>query len=371
MGKRAPLRTADTQEEALALKRQLEAERAAGRDPSRKAETVGELLDAYLETGEAQGWRGSTIMSRRRSARHIRGQIGAVKITEVTHEVVQRVANSLSLRTGPTAVDEALECLRAAYEAVVPDRVGRNPVDFKKLVLRAHTPAERQPLEDDQLRALLAAGDDADARGRYVRYGIAWWLIGLLGLRRGEACGVSWRDVSWERGELRIRQQMALDAEGAYNLGPIKTPAGVRVLPLGPRLLARLRLEWEAGASERRRPTWKEHGIILTHEDGSPVRPDFLNHVLNRICAEDGLPHAHPHLLRHTVATILDEEGYSETVIASVLGHGKNSGTAREGRGPAATLRYIHARDKAKRNAVLTIEQRILGAAAEAAKEAE
>jgi integrase len=350
-GKR-PRRKAASEAEALLALRELHAERAAGRDPSRKAETVGELLDAYIETIEAQGRRGATLQSYRRSIEHIRGQIGAMKITAVTHETVQRTANSLARETGPTAVREALERLRAAYEAVVPDRVARNPVNIKKLRLRQHTPAERQPLEDTQVRAILAAGDDADERGRYVRYGVAWWLIGLLGVRRGEACGLSWRDVNWERAELKVRQQMAPDADGGFALGLIKTPAGVRVLPLGPRLLARLRLEWEASQAERKRHGWKEHGLIVAHEDGTPVRPDFLNHALTLLCTEEALPHVHPHLLRHTVATLISEEGFSEAVIAAVLGHSKGSNVTR---------RYTHATDKAKRSAVLAAEARILG----------
>ena len=50
----------------------------------------------------------------------------------------------------------------------------------------------------------------------------------------------------------------------------------------------------------------------------------MLNDVLNRLKrTTDGMPHLHPHLLRHTCATLLSELGYSDAVIGAILGHSK------------------------------------------------
>jgi integrase len=87
--------------------------------------------------------------------------------------------------------------------------------------------------------------------------------------------------------------------------------------------------------------------------------PNYLNSVLRRQLKQTGGPHVHPHLLRHTCATAISEEGYSEAVIASVLGHDK---------GANVTRRYTHASERVKRRAVEAVESRILGAPAEGAK---
>lgn len=360
---RRPLRTADTEKEALAKLREMHAERAAGRDLSRRSETVEELMLDYLASLEGTV-RDATMMSYRNQVKHIIDRIGNVKIDALAPEAVQRVATAIARDHGPIIARLAMRRLYTAYENVVPERVARNPVNFKKLRLRMPAPKERRPLEDRQLRTVITLCDDAELLGYFARYGVGVWLMGLLGLRRGETCGVSWRDLDWDTGELHIRQQFAVSEQGGFAIGPIKTGNGVRLLRLGPRLLDRLRLHWETQQAERRLrgAAWIEHGFILANEDGTPVRPDYFGHVLRRISELGRLPHVHPHLLRHTVATIISEEGFSEAVIAGVLGHSK---------GGNVTRRYTHATERAKRNALLAVEGRVFGTAADARKEAQ
>lgn len=361
-GKR-PYRTADSQDEAVALLKRLEAERAAGRDLSRKAETVKELVQAHLDAVGGQQ-RPSTRKLAAGRSRHIIDAIGAMKIDQVSLETVQGLANKLIKTLSPAITRAILQMLHSAYEAVIPERVARNPVDWKRLKLRKSRPAERQPLDDDQLRALLAAADDQVARGANVRYAIFVWLAAFTGMRRGEIAGSTWRDVDWKKGELKVRTQVALAEDDTYQTGQeLKTPESVRAIPLGPRLLARLRQHWEMQQAERklRGVAWKEHGMIVCNEQGAPITDlNIFNNRLARLARAARLPHVFPHLLRHTCASLLDDEGYSEAVIASILGHRKRGGT---------TTRYTHALERGRRAAMVAIEARILGAA-EAAKEA-
>lgn len=360
---RRPVRTAATEGEALALLREMHAERAQGREVGRKAETVEDLLTFYLDNLSSTV-RSSTMLSYRRQVDNIIDKIGRVKIDALVLEGVQKLATALTRDHGPVAMRHALQRLKAAYELITPERVARNPVDLRRLKLRRVEQVERRPLDDAQVRAMLAAGDDAELMGHYSRYGPALWLMALLGLRRGEVCGASWRDLNWEKAELQVRQQFAPSLEGGFTLGPVKTAAGARVLPLGPRLLARLRAHWEMQQEERkaRGAAWKEHGFILAREHGEPVHPQAFGAMLRRLCHLTKLPHVHPHLLRHGCATMISEEGYSEAVIAGILGHGK---------GPSVTRRYTHATEKAKRNALISLEVRLLGEVAEDARAAQ
>lgn len=360
---RRPLRTADTEGDALALLRGMHAERAQGRDLSRKAETVKELLEDYLDALR-DTVRPATVLSYTRQIGHLIDTLGHVKIDALAPEAVQRTATTITRESGPTMARACLQRLRTAYERVVPERVVRNPVDTKRVKIARHTPADRRPLDDNEVRALLAVGDDVAMLGHYARYGIALWLMALLGLRRGEACGVSWRDLNWDKAELHIRQQMAPALDGGFALGPIKTASGVRVLPIGPYLLAQLRAHWDHQQAERklRGAAWAEHGRIVAQENGEPFQPDRLNTLLRRLQQiAPGTRHIHPHLLRHTLATLISEEGYSEAVIADILGHSK---------GGTVTRRYTHATEKAKRNAVIAAENRVFRAASEGKKEA-
>lgn len=353
-----------TKEDAERLLRQLHAEREAGRDHIARVETVAELL-ANLRAAGAATVRPSTASRQRRQDHHIVDRIGAMKIDEVTLDTVQSLANWLTTerRLGAGMVRTILGRLHAAYERVIPERVNRNPVAWKRLSLRKVRPAKRRPLEAEALRRLLNTGDDVEARGGEYRLAPAWWLMGLLGLRRGEVLGATWKDIDWRRGTLTVRQQYSQDGNNRYEFGPVKTEAGNRVLPVGPRLVERLRIHQAIQAQERLRrgKDWHKLDLIVCQGDGSPWHPTIVNRILSRVGRAAGIEHVHPHLLRHGVATLISEEGYSEAVIAGVLGHEKGGTTTRH---------YTHATDKAMRRAVEAIELTVLGSATEAGQEA-
>lgn len=352
-----------TKEDAERLLRQMHAEREAGRDLSRKADTVKELLDYAIDTAKSQVSPG-TVRSRRKKAEHITKRIGAIKIRDVTTETVQRLANDLA-GAGLSAgyVITILEQLSSAFQLIIPEKAAYNPVNWKKLKLRKAVKQERQPVDDLVVIAILEAADNVEARGGDARYAIAWWLAALLGLRRSELAALTWADVNWERAELTIRQAYVVDEEGGYELGSTKNRR-TRVLPIGPRLLARLRQHWTVQQQERLRHgrDWHKGDFILCNERGDPIdQITVYNRLLRRLCRDAKLPHTSPHQLRHSVATIISEAGYSEAVIASILGHEK---------GNNVTIRYTHAREKAKRNAVLSVELQLFGASGEVAREA-
>ena len=124
-------------------------------------------------------------------------------------------------------------------------------------------------------------------------------------------------------------------------------------------ICARLRAHWDMQQAERRhRGTARhEHGLVVCHEDGTPPSLDLLADQLTSLASSLRMPHLH--LLRHSVASLLDELGYSETIIGAILGH---TG------GGSPTRRYTHARSEAMRRAVDAVEQAIFGRSEQAAK---
>lgn len=360
---RRPRRKAGSEAEALDKLLELRAERAAGRDLSRKAETIAELLDYAIETVRPQIADG-TVISYRTRARHVTDRIGSMKIRDVSTETVQRLANDLAAADlSPVYVKGILEQLSSAFQLVIPEKTSFNPVNWKKLKLRKATRRERQPADDQVVAALLDAADDWEARGGDARYAVAWWIAGLLGLRRGELAALTWADLNWEKAELTVRSAYATSLAGGFKLDRTKNRQE-RVLPVGPRLLSRLRQHWTAQQQERLRAGrgWNKAGFMLCNERGEAIKQiTVYNRLLSRLCAAAKLPRTTPHQLRHTVATLISEEGYSEAVIAAILGHDK---------GGDVTRRYTHAREKAKRDAVLSVEGRILGPVASVAQEA-
>lgn len=350
---RRPRRKAHSAEEALELLKQLHAERLAGRDHFARIETVAQLMDSFVAGVETSEARPGTILSYRQIRQRVTSHIGNLLITAVEVATIKTLARKLRKTYHPAVVRTTLGRLYAAFESVIPEKISQNPVNWKKIKLPKGQQTIPEPIDYAVIPQLLAAADDSAARGAYARYSIAWWLAALLGLRRGEIAGLSWRDVNFEKAELKIRVQIAATLDGGFAPGPPKSSAGVRTIPIGPYLLARLRIHWEAAQTERRvRGTSRvEHGYLICQEDGSFLQPDMLNTDLNRLCRQAKLDHITPHQLRHTVATAISEEGFSESLIMDILGHDK---------GKSVTRRYIHATDKAKRRAIEAIEARFL-----------
>jgi integrase len=56
-------------------------------------------------------------------------------------------------------------------------------------------------------------------------------LLVLYGLRRGEVLGLRWQDIDTTAAVVRVRQQLQRLSDGLH-LGPVKTAAGSRDLPL-------------------------------------------------------------------------------------------------------------------------------------------
>jgi Phage integrase family len=64
-----------------------------------------------------------------------------------------------------------------------------------------------------------------------------------------------------------------------------------------------------------------DHALLLPRENGGPLDRHTVTRMLNRAGAAAGLPHLHPHQLRHTLATQAINRGMSLEAIAAMLGH--------------------------------------------------
>ena len=129
-------------------------------------------------------------------------------------------------------------------------------------------------------------------------------LLIVYGLRRGEVLGLSWNDVDFESNTFQVRQQL-LRVGHALQLGPVKTSASKRELPL-------LGIAREAFLSHEALRTlggpetvWTLHQLVFTSRTGAPVEPRNVARSFERIAQVAGLRRIRTHDLRHTTATLL------------------------------------------------------------------
>lgn len=80
-------------------------------------------------------------------------------------------------------------------------------------------------------------------------------LLLLHGLRRGEVLGLRWADSDLGGGEIRVRQQIGR-VNGELRVGPVKTNAGRRDLPMLPLAVDVFGIRHEAQAADREEQSW-------------------------------------------------------------------------------------------------------------------
>jgi integrase len=233
--------------------------------------------------------------------------------------------------------------LRAALnEALRRDRIGRNPAMLVK------TPSiiekEIEPFSVDEAQRILAA---AQGRRNGVRFAVAL----SLGLRRGEALALQWRDLdsAWhhgcdddcgkqakdcppahEKGTLTIRRAIQRhtwrhgrdDEEpcnpkrgadcprrhgGGLVVTDTKSRAGRRVMNVPAPLLAALRNHRTNQAMERERAVglWHPGDWMFTQPNGKPVDPRADHDEWKSLLKEAKVRDARLHDARHTAATML------------------------------------------------------------------
>ena len=120
---------------------------------------------------------------------------------------------------------------------------------------------------------------------------------------------------------LRVSEYTGLRADAVVLIGAgpwLHVPVGKlhedRYLPLHPQLVALI-------DEYRARYVPAGHPLLLPRENGRPLDRHTVTRMINRAGAAAGLPHIHPHQLRHTLATQAINRGMSLEAIAALLGH--------------------------------------------------
>ena len=177
-----------------------------------------------------------------------------------------------------------------------------NPAEGCALPRLEHREMKTLPVE--QLQSFLREAKDS---GVFELY----YLELVTGLRRGELLGLKWEDVDLERGDLRVRRQIArISGEGVE--APLKTKNAYRTLPLA---------EDTVDILEAQRKKTGDSPWVFPSPTGGPISPDSVLHMLHRVLKRAGLPRVRFHDLRHTFATLALQNGVDVKTMSGMLGH--------------------------------------------------
>lgn len=249
-------------------------------------------------------------------------RIGALKLAEVTPQVVQRLYNDLATSggrngkgLGPRSVRLAHQVLQQAFAKAVEWRVTPTNPLVAGIILPRMEPKEMKTLSAEDAKAFLhATADD--------RLGPLWCLLLTTGLRRGEALGLRWIDVDLEDAWLEVRQAVVA-VKGTPMLSEPKTKTGRRTVYLSGRSIEALKDQRTRQDADRKLvgSAWEASGLVFTTTTGGLLHPRNVLRDFQSALDRAKLPRVRLHDLRHTVATLLLHEGAHPKVVQELLGH--------------------------------------------------
>lgn len=153
------------------------------------------------------------------------------------------------------------------------------------------------------------------------------------GMRRGELCALSWKDIDFENKVIHIRRNMTeIKGRGKVE-GTPKTESSKRKLTMSENLFLTLKEQniWQNKIKNSLGILWKGEGDlsdkVFTTQYGKPLNLSRISEYMNNALQDANLPHYSVHSLRHTNITLQIEKGVPLTVISARAGHAKISTT--------------------------------------------
>jgi integrase len=307
-----------TRQQAAARLREAQERNNQGIPVPDRSWKLGEWFDYWLEHVVAPNRRPATYALYEITVRlYIRPALGTAPLARLSAARVQTFLNG-QLAAGRSL--RQVQVMRTVLSSALT-RAMREELIMRNVARLAELPGwERQPVipwTADEARAFLAAARDDPLYPAFV-------LLLLYGLRRGEVLGLRWIDADTEYGVIRIRQQISR-VGGELRVGPVKTSAGRRDLPLLPLAADVLNIRRDAQIADRAElgRAWLDTGLIFTTRTGRPVEPRNLIRSFRRILDAHGIRVIKVHHLRHTTATLLKNLGVPARDAQLILGHSR------------------------------------------------
>jgi len=165
--------------------------------------------------------------------------------------------------------------------------------------------------------------------GEPIQYKTMITLLVYTGLRRGELCGLEWKDIDFDNQMLHVvRTSQYIGKRTMYTKEP-KTKSGIRDFSLSTSACQLLRdyQQWQNDQKEKVGDKWIETDRLFTTWEGKPMHPDTITDWFAKFIKRSGLPYVTLHSLRHTNATLMIAEGTDVCTVSRRLGHANTATT--------------------------------------------
>lgn len=328
-GKRKEKKRTGFQTEKAAIKALLEVKAQTLRGETKLIDndnmTVAQWLDTWYEMNQNK-WKVTTRKQRELAIKHqMKPLLGHFKLQKLDRPTYQKeYINALERKYKPKTVRLFHNLFKIAINAAVEEEIllrnrftkvsFSNQLDnIQETVENFLTPAE--------LNQLLRAAKEHENVTNYT------FLLTLAytGLRRGEACGLQWKNVNFDANTITVERTR--DAKGAR---PPKTKNSYRTILVDELVMKQLKA-YRIWCKQTMLAFGLRHSdesfVFISYQTGEPISDSGLLYMFRRVqetaglLTDDEMPKSTLHGLRHTHATILLNSGQNVKVIAERLGN--------------------------------------------------
>lgn len=284
--------------------------------------TVGQWLDIWSKD-YLGGVKPFTVLNYTQHIKnHIKPALGAVKLEALNAHTVQSFYNDLGKPQGdkPGLSAKTVKCIhgvlhKALSQAVKVGYLRFNPSESCELPRIERK--EIKPLDNEEIGTFMKAIEGH-------RFEAVYLVTLFTGLRRGEACGLTWDCVNLDQGTIFVNKQLqnVPGQPGEFRLVSSKNGKG-RTITIAPFVVGVLRRHkvQQAEARLKAGPLWQNNGFVFCNEVGEHLSPNTVYHNFKRIAASIGLPSARLHDLRHSYAVASLRAGDDIKTVQGNLGH--------------------------------------------------
>lgn len=200
------------------------------------------------------------------------------------------------------------------------DLIARNIAPLAEIPHIAAAAGEGQSMTVEQAKRFLAAANSTPL--------VAMWTVMLyLGLRPGEAAGLTWDDIDMKAGTVHVWRNRSVNVRGAAFLNEsTKTgDSGIRTLDAPEPVLTVLQVH---RTTQKRQQLaagdgWNHvHDAVFTSPSGALTDPKAVRKEFIAVVTASGVGgHWTPNHLRHSAASLMADAGMPIEQVADQLGH--------------------------------------------------
>ena len=246
-----------------------------------------------------------------------------IKLPEITSAQISAMLLTMqSQGKAHGTVIKAYTVLQAVFKmAYMTDVIERNPMD-KVERPRPRKGEKKEPVANaytaKELQYILSCLNDEPLKWRtMVR------LLADTGMRRGECCGLQWKDIDFKQNTITISGNLCYTKTAGVYMDTPKNGKS-RTVDVDPQVIALLRRLRQEQARHAR-SKW-----VFT-QDGSPevMHPQSPTRYLSQFAKRYGISDLHPHKLRHSFASVAITNGADIASVSEKLGHTDKAVTLR------------------------------------------